>query len=133
LWSCLIVGIAILLAIAASFFTRFGVVWSSGSPAADTIRMVEWRSGRLCRQRLDLRPPGVAPIPLRFTSGPPPGRGAVVVGTSTVRLPVWLPLLPVAIRFMVLARLTYRANLRARRGCCRVCGYDLKGLSRRTG
>lgn len=135
LWVCFTFGVLILFAAALSFSTAFGVIWSSGSSKAETIHALGWRHGRFAWERYGLTPPGTTPIPFRLKSAtasaglwsPPPGSGVTVAGRTTVRTPFWTLLLPVGIPATILLRQAHRANLRAKRGCCRNCGYDLKG------
>ena len=50
------------------------------------------------------------------------------VRVGTVTLPFWMPILPLGIGIALVVRKEYRADLRAMRGCCRACGYDLSGV-----
>ncbi|MFA6046789.1 MAG: hypothetical protein WC718_17540 [Phycisphaerales bacterium] len=50
-------------------------------------------------------------------------------GLSTLRLPLWLPLLLAAVPAGLLWRTDLRAARRVTKGHCKSCGYDRRGLS----
>jgi hypothetical protein len=133
MWGLLCTGIAITLMAVASRWWSFGLVWGAGDGTTQRVRTL-----------------GVATWHIRYSSQrvegagvPPPGLHSTVRPAGTV---LWTPaagtvtdrsrgsllfvhtLIPLGVAFLILADYEGIARRNARRGCCKSCGYKLKGL-----
>jgi hypothetical protein len=133
MWGLLACAVCIVLMAAASYWRSFGLVWGTGDAQRQRVSTLEVNGWRFQITSQVVKGAGTPPPGLHSRMTPArtslwmPAAGSIA-GRTRASLMFFHLLIPLGIAFLVLASYEDQARRNARRGCCRACGYNLKGL-----
>lgn len=133
MWALLCAGAMIVLMALASKWWSFGFVWGTGDAALQRVRTIGFATWHFRYSSQVVKDTGTLPPGLHATARPAgtalwsPAAGTVA-GRSRGSLLFAHALIPLGVVFLILADYEGLARRNARRGCCKACGYNLKGL-----